>query len=414
MQTEILPELLATAEGREADEILRSCVHCGFCTATCPTYQLLGDELDGPRGRIYQIKSVLEGQTPTRVTQRHLDRCLTCRSCETTCPSGVRYARLLDIGRHLVEARVRRPLAERLLRRALVLTLPHPRRARWLLGLARFAAPLLPSGLRAKIPRAQTVGSIPPPLGRRRMLVLGGCVQSAATPATNAAAARILDRFGIDLVEVPEAGCCGALAYHLDAREEGLGAMRRNIDAWWPEIDSGCEAILVNASGCGAMVKEYGEVLAGDPEYAAKAARVAELARDPAEILAGIEDLSALGPPGSGPRIAFHAPCSLQHGQGIRLVVESILSRFGYVLTQVPDAHLCCGSSGTYSMTQPELSRRLRDDKIAALTSESPARIATANIGCQLHLASGARVPVVHWLELLDPERIRPERACGE
>ena len=401
MQTEILPELLLTPEGREADAILRACVHCGFCTATCPTYQLLGDELDGPRGRIYQIKLVLEGQTPTRVTQRHLDRCLTCRACETTCPSGVRYARLLDIGRPHVEARVERPWSERWLRRLLVATVPYPGRLAPLIRLGRLVRPLLPAALRAKLPIRQKAGHWPKPAGRRRMLALAGCVQSVATPRTNAAAARLLSRLGIDLVEVPEAGCCGAVAYHLDDREAGLAAMRRNIDAWWPEIESGAAAILVNASGCGVMVKDYGELLAHDPNYAERAARVATLARDPVEVL-GAENLSALGRPGAGRRIAFHAPCSLQHGQRLKQRVEPILERLGFVVTAVPDAHLCCGSAGTYSITQPELATRLRDNKVAALESDAPEIIATANIGCQLHLAGGARTPVVHWLELLD------------
>ena len=403
MQTRILPELLATPRGREADAILRACVHCGFCTATCPTYQLLGDELDGPRGRIYQIKEVLEGQTPTRLTQGHLDRCLTCRSCETTCPSGVRYARLLDIGRELVDARVGRPLVERLLRQALRRILPHPARVRWLFRLARLVRPLLPARLAAKVVSPRPAGDWPRPTGRRRMIVLGGCVQSALTPATNAAAARVFARLGIDLVQVPEAGCCGALAYHLGAHQEALAAMRRNIDAWWPEILAGSEAILVNASACAAMVKEYGELLADDPDYAERAARVSALARDPAELLRQ-EDLSALGAPGLGRRVAFHTPCSLQHGQRLGQVVEPILARAGFVPTQVPDGHLCCGSAGTYSLTQPELAERLRADKLAALASGAPELIATANVGCQLHLGAGAPTQVLHWLELLDPE----------
>ncbi|MTW19505.1 glycolate oxidase subunit GlcF [Allochromatium palmeri] len=401
MQTEILPELRRTPEGQEADAILRACVHCGFCTATCPTYQLLGDELDGPRGRIYQIKLVLEGQAPTRVTQSHLDRCLTCRACETTCPSGVRYARLVDIGRHYVDARVDRPWSERWLRRMLIAIVPYPRRLAPLIWLGRRVRPWLPDALRAKVPAPQAAGRRPQPAGRRRMLALAGCVQSVATPRTNAAAARLLSRLGIDLIEVPEAGCCGAVAYHLDDREAGLAAMRRNIDAWWPEIESGAEAILVNASGCGAMVKEYGERLAHDPNYAERAARVAALARDPAEVL-GAEDLSALGVPGAGRRVAFQAPCSLQHGQQLKQVVEPILDRLGFVTTVVPEAHLCCGSAGTYSITQPELAGQLRANKVAALESEAPEIIATANIGCQLHLAGGTQTPVVHWLELLD------------
>lgn len=401
MQTEITPEFLDTPEGREADAILRACVHCGFCTATCPTYQLLGDELDGPRGRIYQIKQVLEGQTPTRTTQVHLDRCLTCRSCETTCPSGVRYGRLADIGRGIVEARVGRPLGEKLLRQALVTLVPHPARLGPLVKLGGIAKPLLPAALKAKVPTARPAGVWPTASGKRRMLALAGCVQSVATPATNAAAARVLSRLGIDLVEVPEAGCCGAAAYHLNAQPEGLDAARRNIDAWWPRVQDGVEAILVNASGCGAMVKEYGELLHHDAEYAEKAERITELTRDPVEVLSDV-DLEPLGQPGQGRTVAFHSPCTLQHGQQLRDMVEPILSRLGFVLTPVQDAHLCCGSAGTYSLTQPELSLRLRDDKVTALESGMPEVIATANIGCQLHLEAGANTPVVHWLELLD------------
>jgi glycolate oxidase iron-sulfur subunit len=402
MQTEITPELLGTPEGREADEILRACVHCGFCTATCPTYQLLGDELDGPRGRIYQIKLVMEGHEPTRITQLHLDRCLTCRSCETTCPSGVRYGRLADIGRGIVERKVRRPLLERLLRQALVKTVPHPERFGALLKLGRLAKPVLPKTLAAKVPASRPSGDRPAPLGERRMIALSGCVQSVATPATNVSAARIFHRLGIDLVEPPKAGCCGASAYHLGAHGEGLEAMRRNIDAWWPEVEAGAEAILINASGCGAMIKEYGELLARDPDYAQKARRVTELARDPVEILQN-EDLSPLGRPGQGRKLAFHAPCSLQHGQQLKNVVEPILSGLGFELTPVPDGHLCCGSAGTYSITQPEISKQLRDNKVAALEAGEPHLIATANVGCQLHLETGSERPVVHWLELLDP-----------
>jgi len=401
MQTEIIPEFLQTPEGQEADAILRACVHCGFCTATCPTYQLLGDELDGPRGRIYQIKQVLEGRTPTRTTQIHLDRCLTCRSCETTCPSGVKYARLADIGRGLVESRVDRPLAEKLLRRALVKLVPYPSRFGALTRLGRLARPLLPAALKAKVPPPHPAGAWPVAASGRRMLALAGCVQLVATPATNAAAARVLNRLGIDLIEVPEAGCCGAAAYHLNAQVEGLDAMRRNIDAWWPQLQAGAEAILINASGCGAMVKEYGELLHQDPHYADKAAQVAALARDPVEVLAEL-DLESLGQPGRGRKVAFHTPCTLQHGQGLNNLVEPILTQLGFVPTPVPEAHLCCGSAGTYSLTQPALSRQLRDRKIAALESDRPDLIATANIGCQLYLEAATHTPVVHWLELLD------------
>lgn len=403
MQTEIIPEFLQTPEGQEADEILRACVHCGFCTATCPTYQLLGDELDGPRGRIYQIKQVLEGQTPTRTTQIHLDRCLTCRSCETTCPSGVRYGRLVDIGRAIVETRVERPLREKLLRQALVNTVPYPSRFGTLVELGKLAKPLLPGTLKAKVPTARPAGAWPAPAGGRQMLVLAGCVQSVATPVTNAAAARVLCRLGIDLVEVPEAGCCGAAAYHLNAQSEGLDSMRRNIDAWWPRVENGAEAILISASGCGVMVKEYGELLRHDPRYADKAARISALARDPVEVLLEA-DLGPLGQPGRGRKVAFHSPCTQQHGQQLKDLVEPILANLGFVPTPVPNAHLCCGSAGTYSLTQPRLSQRLRDEKVLALESGMPDVIATANIGCQLHLEAGAGTPVVHWLELLDQD----------
>jgi glycolate oxidase iron-sulfur subunit len=401
MQTAIQGEILATPEGQEADAILRACVHCGFCTATCPTYQLLGDELDGPRGRIYQIKQVLEGHKATRITQLHLDRCLTCRACETTCPSGVRYARLADIGRALVERQVPRPLSERLLRRLLIAVVPHRRVMSSLLGLGRAFRPLLPAGLKAKVPAQRKPGTRPEPTGGRKVVALAGCVQSAATPLTNAALARVLARLGIDLVEPKAAGCCGAVAYHLNDQAKGLAAMRRNIDAWWPLVEGGAEAILVSASGCGAMVKEYGHLLAQDPSYAEKAARISALARDPVELLAA-EDLAPLGQPGAGRRVAFHAPCTLQHGQRIKGAVEGVLARLGFELTQVADAHLCCGSAGTYSLLQPQLAVRLRDNKLAALKAGAPEVIATANIGCQLHLEAGAGQPVLHWLELLD------------
>jgi len=401
MQTAIQGEILATPEGQEADAILRACVHCGFCTATCPTYQLLGDELDGPRGRIYQIKQVLEGHKATRITQLHLDRCLTCRACETTCPSGVRYARLADIGRALVERQVPRPLSERLIRRLLIAVVPHRRVMSSLLGLGRAFRPLLPAGLKAKVPAQRKPGTRPEPTGGRKVVALAGCVQSAATPLTNAALARVLARLGIDLVEPKAAGCCGAVAYHLNDQAKGLAAMRRNIDAWWPLVEGGAEAILVSASGCGAMVKEYGHLLAQDPSYAEKAARISALARDPVELLAA-EDLAPLGQPGAGRRVAFHAPCTLQHGQRIKGAVEGVLARLGFELTQVADAHLCCGSAGTYSLLQPQLAVRLRDNKLAALKAGAPEVIATANIGCQLHLEAGAGQPVLHWLELLD------------
>ncbi len=402
MQTRLHPRFRDTRAGREAEPILRACVHCGFCTATCPTYRLTGDELDGPRGRIYLVKQLLEGQPVSARTRRHLDRCLTCRACETTCPSDVRYGRLVEIGRELVEREVPRAPAARLGRWLLRKVLPHPRRLGLLLGLGRAAAPLLPAGPRAKIPPPAPVPERPS--GRRHdrfVLVLEGCAQSVATPATNAALARILDRLGIDLVSPDGQGCCGAVSHHLNAAEEALAFMRRNIDAWWPRVEAGAEAILASASGCGVMVKEYGERLAGDPHYAERARIVSELAKDPAELLAGLP-LEALEPRPPPEPVAFHAPCTLQHGQRLPGVVEGILERLGFRLTPVADAHLCCGSAGTYSLLQPKLAERLKAEKLERLEAGAPAVIATANVGCQLHLASGARVPVRHWLELVD------------
>jgi len=400
MQTSLIESIRNTAQGREADAILRSCVHCGFCNATCPTYQLLGDELDGPRGRIYLIKQMLEGQPVTTHTQLHLDRCLTCRACETTCPSGVRYARLAEIGKDLVEQQVPRPATQRVLRRLLRLVLPYPQRFAGLLELARGLRPVLPLSLARKIPYAEPVPPWPTRLHARRMLVLEGCVQRGATPQVTASAARVLDILGVTLLRAPLAGCCGALSAHLQAHDEALGFMKRNIDAWWPHIEAGAEAIVSTASGCGVVVKDYGAYLRDDPAYGVKAARVSALARDISEVLAG-EDLSKFATH-STMRIAFHAPCTLQHGQRLSGTVEAILQRLGFTLTPIRDAHLCCGSAGTYSLLQAELSQRLLADKLSALHSDAPTLIATANIGCQLQLATQAQVPVKHWIELLD------------
>ncbi len=402
MQTNLADFIKNTAEGHEADGILRKCVHCGFCTATCPTYQLLGDELDGPRGRIYLIKEALEGQPVTGKTRRHLDRCLSCRACETTCPSGVRYGRLLDIGRALVEKRAPRPVHERALRKVLRWLLPHPRRFGPCLRFGQSLAPLLPAALRRRIPERTSAGSWPEPRHARRMLCLNGCVQSSIAPGINAAAARVLDRLGVSLIPTAAAGCCGAVSHHLSARTEALDFMRRNIDTWWPRLEQGAEAVITGASACTAMVKEYGELLAGDPAYAHKAARVSELTRDLSEVIAG-EDLSVLeADTVVSRRVAFHSPCTLQHAQGILGTVESILDARGHRLTQVQDSHLCCGSAGTYSILQRSLSKRLRENKVVALTAGKPDLIATANIGCLLELRAASDVPVVHWIELLD------------
>lgn len=413
MQTNLADFIKGTPEGREADAILRTCVHCGFCTATCPTYQLLGNELDGPRGRIYLIKQMLEGQPVSATTQQHLDRCLTCRSCETTCPSGVKYHRLLDIGRAVLDRRVPRPLGQRLARAALKEVLPRPWVFRPAIAAGRLLRPLLPQSLADKLPPAPQPGRGWPqgPAHARRMVALAGCVQPTLAPATNAATARLLDRLGITLFEADKAGCCGALRHHLDAQDAALDDARRNIDAWWPHIEPetgpAVEAIVITASGCGAHVKEYGLLLQHDPAYAAKAARVAALARDVSEVVAAeaerLRPLLAAKRQAQTPlKLAFHSPCTLQHGQKIRGVVESLLAAAGVELTPVADSHLCCGSAGTYSVLQPELSRRLRDNKLAALGAGSPSVIVTANIGCQTHLQSGSAIPVRHWVEVIE------------
>ena len=401
MQTRLADFIRDTPDGRAADAILRKCVHCGFCTATCPTYQLLGDELDGPRGRIYLVKQLLEGAEVTARTQTHLDRCLTCRACETTCPSGVRYGRLADIGRRLVDERVPRPLAERIKRRALLAVLPHRSRFAPLLAMGRLARPLLPRAIAHKVPLGEPPGHWPAPRHARRVLALGGCVQGAIAPGIDAAAARVLDRLGIGYVPAPASGCCGAASHHLGDHDAALAMMRRNIDAWWPEVEAGAEAVVVTASACAAEVKEYAELLEHDPAYAEKAQRVSSLARDLSEVVAA-EDCSGLARAGRPGRVAFHSPCTLQHGQKIRGVVEGILERAGFELSVVGDAHLCCGSAGTYSILQPELSRELLSRKIGNLEAGRPEAIATANIGCFAHLATASSVPVRHWIQLLD------------
>jgi glycolate oxidase iron-sulfur subunit len=408
MQTSLADFIKDTPEGREADAILRKCVHCGFCTATCPTYQLLGDELDGPRGRIYLIKQVLEGAPATRRTQLHLDRCLTCRSCETTCPSGVHYSRLLDIGRHIVEEKVGRSTIQALHRKALRTALPDPQWFRPLLSLGQLMRPLLPAALGRKVPpRAAPAKPWPTTARPRRMLLLEGCVVPALSPATNAAAARVLDRLGITLTRAAGAGCCGALSLHLTAQEEARDYMRRNIDAWWPHVEGGGEAIVATASGCGATIRDYAHLLAHDAAYADKARRISELARDVSEVVAAYKDqLRALIERSSfgihHSSFAFQAPCSLQHGMKLGGGVETLLTGLGFRLVPVADSHLCCGSAGTYSILQPEISQRLLANKIAALTAHSPSAIFTANIGCQSHLQTATDIPVRHWIEALD------------
>jgi glycolate oxidase iron-sulfur subunit len=406
MQTNLAESIRDTPAGREANAILRKCVHCGFCTATCPTYQLLGDELDGPRGRIYLMKLALEGGDVTARTQLHLDRCLTCRACETTCPSGVQYGRLLDIGRRTVDERVPRPVLDRLRRAALAAVLPRRALFSAALGLGRALRPLLPEALRAKVPAtAPAPGAWPAPRHSRRMLALAGCVQPALAPDINATAARVLDRAGVSLIEVPGAGCCGAVRFHLNAQGAALDDVRALIDAWWPHVEAGAEAIVMTASGCGAMVREYGHLLADDPQYAAKAKRVSALTRDLCEVIdTEMEKLAPALPSvtSGGMRVAVHTPCTLQHGQRLSGVIDRILARAGFELAPVPDAHLCCGSAGTYSILQESLSERLKANKLQALQSGMPAFVATANIGCLVHLASGAQVPVRHWIIALE------------
>ena len=409
MQTHLAPEFQGTADGLAAEAILRKCVHCGFCTATCPTYQLLGDELDGPRGRIYLIKQVLEGQTPTRKTQQHLDRCLTCRNCESTCPSGVDYGHLVDIGRKLVDERVVRPAAEKAQRWALKEGLPSPLFAP-AMKLGQAVRGLLPAKLKNKVPAAQDAGVWPTRSHARKVLMLAGCVQPAMQPNINSATARVLDAAGIEVVLAAKAGCCGAVKFHLNDHDGAKAEMRRNIDAWWPHMQdgTGVEALVMNASGCGVMVKDYGHALRDDPQYAAKAQRVSELTRDLSELLPELVPLllpALRNRLQSAPaqQITFHPPCTLQHGQQLRGGVEKHLADLGFKINVAScEAHLCCGSAGTYSVLQPELSYALRDRKLGNLAQMQPDTIVSANIGCITHLQSGTATPVRHWVEVLD------------
>ncbi|MBA2779118.1 glycolate oxidase subunit GlcF [Billgrantia kenyensis] len=406
MQTHFTEEALKQPHIQEADRVLRSCVHCGFCNATCPTYQLLGDERDGPRGRIYLMKQMLENpddsENVTEQTRLHLDRCLTCRNCETTCPSGVEYHKLLDIGRAEIERRVPRSRADRAQRYALRKALVEPKRFQALLKLGQTFKPLVPGKLKDKLPPSPADAGTRPEYQRhaRQMLILEGCVQPGLSPNTNAATARVLDRLGIGLTPVAEAGCCGAIDFHLNAQDDGRARARANIDAWWPHIEAGAEAIVQTASGCGAFVKEYRDILKDDPAYADKAKRVSELAKDLVEVLRD-EELTSLEV-NEGRRLAFHCPCTLQHAQKLGGAVEGVLVKLGFTLTPVQDAHLCCGSAGTYSITQPELATQLRDNKLNALEAGNPETIVTANIGCQTHLNGAGRTPVRHWIEIVD------------
>lgn len=406
MEAHLADWIKDTPDGIEAESILRTCVHCGFCNATCPTYQLTGDELDGPRGRIYQIKRMLEGEAPGASTQLHLDRCLTCRNCETTCPSGVKYGRLLDVGRAVVTEKVPRPSALRWQRNLLRFALTR----RWLFDpavrLGRASRGVLPARLRAKISPMRAAGTWPRATHARKALLLNGCVQPALMPSVDAATARVLDACGVEAVVAADSGCCGALDFHLDAHAAAQARARRNIDAWLPQLDAGVEAIVINASGCGAMVKGYAHLLRDDPRYVDKVQRIVAATRDLAEYLPPLlEPLAArqrIVLPDTLRRVAFHPPCTLQHAQKIVGVVENALREFGAELVPFAEAHLCCGSAGTYSVLQPGFAQRLRDRKLDNLQRNHPAMILSANVGCLAHLESAAKVPVRHWIEWLN------------
>lgn len=416
MKTTLLDQVQQTPWGKQADHILRSCVHCGFCTANCPTYRLLGNELDSPRGRIYLIKALLEGQAVSPVTQTHLDRCLQCRACETTCPSGVNYHELLEIGQQLITAQLKRPLSDRLLRKILQLTLPYPLYFQLLVGLGRLAHPLLPTGLKLHLPPPSPKTTWPPLQSHiRKMVVLPGCVQSVLTPQVNVAAARVLNELGIELLPGTQQ-CCGALSYHLGEVNTGLEQARRFIDQHWPWIEQGVETIVSTASGCGAFIKEYGRLFKTtlipksqqppwlNKDYAEKAAHFAHLTRDIAEVVA--TEIAHAQPPQRwsalpSQRIALHIPCTLQHGQRLTGHLEGLLTRLNFSLLPVTDSQICCGAGGSYSLLQPQLSEQLAQQKLQVLQANSPDLIVTANIGCYLHLQNRTSVPVKHWIELL-------------
>jgi len=401
MQTNIPTTLLDSPDGQEANRILRSCVHCGFCNATCPTYQQLGDELDGPRGRIYLIKDMLEGGDVSAATQEHLDRCLSCRSCESTCPSGVEFAHLADIGKHMIDQRVQRPLRQRALRRLLLNILPYRARFARLIAVARLLRTFLPQQIQAHLPKpsAASPASFPQPRHARHILLIEGCVQPVLSPHIDIATANVLDRLGISTQRTHIAQCCGAIEHHGQAKESSLKRMRDNIDRWLPYLQNGAEAIVSSASACSLEIKEYAYLLRNDPDYKQKAAQISAACNDISEMIAA-EDLKTLHRQ-RNISVAFHAPCSLQHGQQSQHVLEDILQRAGYVLSPVANAHLCCGSAGTYALLQAEMSKSLRDQKLDALTQAKPDIIASANIGCLHHLAGGTDQTVKHWIELL-------------
>ena len=406
MHTVLAPLLLDPRTGTEAEAILRACIDCGICNASCPTYQVLGDELDGPRGRIKLIKQVLEGAPATTKTQEHLDRCLGCRACEPACPSGVKYGRLADIGRKVVEQQVGRPPFHKAAR----WVLGHSLTQEWLfarayrLGVAvrKIVPAALPAAIRAKLYVGKVPGTRPRRPRGRTMVLLEGCVQPTMSPNINAAAARVLDRLGVQLLSPTQAGCCGAVRYHLNDHIGALGQMRNNIDAWWPLIDQ-AEAIVITASGCGATVRDYGKLLAHDGLYADRAAAISAKARDLVQVMEEFAPrLKRLVGSPKPRRVAFHAPCSLQHALKLEGRVERLMGAIGLPVSTCADSHSCCGSAGTYSVLQPVMATTLRDQKLASLLAEQPAMIASANIGCIAHLQGGTDTPVRHWIELVE------------
>lgn len=411
MRAKFPEDILARADGQEMTSIMRSCVHCGFCNATCPTYQIKGDELDGPRGRIYLIKSMLETSTATSETQLHLDRCLTCRACETTCPSGVQYARLVELARPLVDEKAPRGLVDKTQRWLLRQIVPYPRRFALLVGIGNLFKPVLPRALREMIPATSALSpnAAKAMTGGREMILLAGCAQSAIAPSINAAAQDVFGALGIKLSEPTAQGCCGAVSYHLGAVEEARGFARRNIDAWTQALQGGAEAVVSTSSGCSMMLKEYAELLSDDPDYAERAHRVSELVRDPGELIEAHE-LARHYKLENTERIAFHPPCTLQHGLGAQSNTEACLRAVGFELAPIEDAHLCCGSAGSYSLLQPKLANQLLDNKLRALNAGDPTTVASSNIGCLMHLQKRADRPVMHWLEMIRPHRVGPEK----
>lgn len=412
MQTNISKQFLDNVNTIEAQTILRSCVHCGFCNATCPTYQLLGDELDGPRGRIYLIKQVMEGAEPTRQTQLHLDRCLTCRNCETTCPSGVQYSHLLNIGRAVVNQKVTRSVSQKSLHLLLRKTFLSPLLFSTIIKTGQLFRPLFPSSIKRSIPEVQKKITFQATAHARKVLLVAGCVQSSLKPNTDIAAQVVFDKLNIECVEVPAGGCCGSLSHHLNAESEAKQIIKKNIDSWWPLVDSkSIEAICMTASGCGVAIKEYEQLLVGDKDYADKAKIISALYKDPAEIVFAeldripddkdIKLINETSVTAKNKNIAFHPPCTLQHGMKINNLIEPILSRCGFNVLAFEDKHLCCGSAGTYSITQKTLSQQLLSNKLTNINKTEHDFIVTSNIGCQLHLQSGTATPVLHWLELL-------------